>query len=75
MGVTKMKLKTFYWVSQLGMLLGTIVYVNAGNQLAMIDSMGSILSPMLILSLILIGVLPLIIKLSLKRFGAKNKNG
>ena len=40
MGLTQMKAGTFYWVSQLGMLAGTVVYVNAGTQLAKIDSLG-----------------------------------
>ena len=44
MGLTAMKTRTFYWVSQLGMLLGTIVYVNAGTQLAKIDSLKGVLS-------------------------------
>ena len=48
MGLTKMKAFTFYWVSQLGMLAGTLVYVNAGTQLAQIDSLQGILSPGLI---------------------------
>ena len=45
MGLTKIKLTTFYWVSQLGMLAGTIVYINAGTQLAQIDSASGIFSP------------------------------
>ena len=62
MGLTAMKTRTFYWVSQLGMLLGTIVYVNAGTQLAKIDSLKGILSPGLIGSFVLLGVFPLIAK-------------
>ncbi len=58
MGLTPIKLKTFYWVSQLGMLAGTIVYVNAGTQLAQIDSPAGILSPGLILSFVLLALLP-----------------
>jgi uncharacterized membrane protein YdjX (TVP38/TMEM64 family) len=45
MGLTPMKVRTFYWVSQAGMLAGTVVYVNAGTQLAKIDSLSGILSP------------------------------
>lgn len=60
MGLTPIKLKTFYWVSQVGMLAGTIVYVNAGTQLAQIDSASGILSPALIASFVLLGLLPLI---------------
>ncbi len=62
MGLTKMPARTFYWVSQVGMLAGTIVYVNAGTQLAAIDSLGGILSPALIGSFVLLGVFPLIAK-------------
>jgi pyruvate/2-oxoglutarate dehydrogenase complex dihydrolipoamide dehydrogenase (E3) component/uncharacterized membrane protein YdjX (TVP38/TMEM64 family) len=62
MGLTKMKAWTFYWVSQLGMLAGTIVYVNAGTQLAKISSLKGILSPGLIGSFVLLGVFPLVAK-------------
>ncbi|HEU5296958.1 MAG TPA: FAD-dependent oxidoreductase [Burkholderiaceae bacterium] len=62
MGLTRMKTRTFYWVSQLGMLAGTVVYVNAGTQLAKIDSLKGILSPELIGSFVLLGVFPLIAK-------------
>jgi pyruvate/2-oxoglutarate dehydrogenase complex dihydrolipoamide dehydrogenase (E3) component/uncharacterized membrane protein YdjX (TVP38/TMEM64 family) len=62
MGLTKMKAATFYWVSQLGMLAGTVVYVNAGTQLARIDSLRGILSPGLLISFVLLGVFPLIAK-------------
>jgi pyruvate/2-oxoglutarate dehydrogenase complex dihydrolipoamide dehydrogenase (E3) component/uncharacterized membrane protein YdjX (TVP38/TMEM64 family) len=62
MGLTKMKLATYVWVSQLGMLAGTVVYVNAGTQLARIDSARDILSPALLGSFVLLGVFPLIAK-------------
>ncbi|HEY0856851.1 MAG TPA: FAD-dependent oxidoreductase [Albitalea sp.] len=62
MGLTRMRARTFYWVSQLGMLAGTVVYVNAGTQLAKIDSLRGILSPGLIGSFILLGIFPLIAK-------------
>lgn len=62
MGLTRMKAWTFYWVSQLGMLAGTLVYVNAGTQLAKIDSLKGILSPGLIGSFVLLGVFPLVAK-------------
>ncbi|MEK7660917.1 MAG: FAD-dependent oxidoreductase [Pseudomonadota bacterium] len=58
MGLTKLKTWTFYWVSQIGMLLGTIVYVNAGTQLAQLDSMAGILSPNLIISFAILGMFP-----------------
>jgi len=60
MGLTKMKARTFYWVSQVGMLAGTVVFVNAGTQLAQIESLKGILSPGLIGSFVLLGIFPLI---------------
>jgi uncharacterized membrane protein YdjX (TVP38/TMEM64 family) len=66
MGLTRMKTMTFYWVSQLGMLAGTLVYVNAGTQLARIESTGDILSPALIGSFVLLGIFPLLAKKSLE---------
>ncbi|MDD8059461.1 FAD-dependent oxidoreductase [Shewanella metallivivens] len=62
MGVTGFKSWTFYWVSQVGMFLGTFVYVNAGTQLAQIDSLSNILSFNLIVSFALLGLFPLIAK-------------
>jgi pyruvate/2-oxoglutarate dehydrogenase complex dihydrolipoamide dehydrogenase (E3) component/uncharacterized membrane protein YdjX (TVP38/TMEM64 family) len=62
MGLTAMKARTFYFTSQLGMLAGTLVYVNAGTQLARIDSLRGILSPGLIGSFVLLGLFPLIAK-------------
>jgi pyruvate/2-oxoglutarate dehydrogenase complex dihydrolipoamide dehydrogenase (E3) component/uncharacterized membrane protein YdjX (TVP38/TMEM64 family) len=59
-GLTSLKTFTFFWVSQLGMLPGTIVYVFAGTQLARIDSAGDILSPGLIAAFVLLGTLPLL---------------
>ncbi|MBI4996566.1 MAG: FAD-dependent oxidoreductase [Rhodocyclales bacterium] len=61
-GLTAMKARSFYWVSQLGMLAGTVVYVNAGTQLAKIDSLAGIVSPGLLASFALLGVFPLIAK-------------
>ena len=60
LGLTAMKARTFYWVSQLGMLAGTVVYVNAGTQLAGIDSLAGIVSPGLLGSFVLLGIFPLI---------------
>ena len=62
MGLTPIRAWTFYWVSQLGMLAGTIVYVNAGTQLAEISSPAGILSPGLIGAFVLLGIFPLIAK-------------
>ena len=62
MGLTRMRLPTFYLVSQVGMLAGTIVYVNAGTRLAQIESTSDILSPALIGSFVLLGLFPLLAK-------------
>ena len=59
MGVTSIPLRQFYWVSQLGMLAGTVVYVNAGRELARVESLKGILSPGLLLSFALIGIFPI----------------
>jgi pyruvate/2-oxoglutarate dehydrogenase complex dihydrolipoamide dehydrogenase (E3) component len=60
MGLTRMKVWTYYWVSQIGMLAGTAVYVNAGTQLAQLESLQGILSPALLGSFVLLGIFPLI---------------
>jgi len=62
MGLTAIRTRTFYWVSQAGMLLGTIVYVNAGTQLAKITSLSDILSSALVGSFALLGIFPMIAK-------------
>lgn len=62
MGLTKMPLFRFFWVSQLGMLAGTAVYVNAGRELGRINSLSGILSPSLILSFAILGLFPIIMK-------------
>ncbi len=62
MGLTPMRVLTFFFVSQVGMLPGTLVYVNAGTQLGQIESLGGLLSPALIGSFVLLGVFPLIAK-------------
>lgn len=61
-GLTAMKARTFFWVSQIGMLAGTLVYVNAGTQLAKLDSLSGILSPALLGSFVLLGIFPLVAK-------------
>ena len=58
MGLTRLPARTFYWVSQLGMFAGTLVYVNAGTQLASLKSVGGILSPALIASFVLLAIFP-----------------
>lgn len=62
MALTPIRAATFYWVSQIGMLAGTFVYVNAGKELAQLDSLKGIFSPSLIISFSLLGFFPLIAK-------------
>jgi len=62
LGLTNLPLLTFYWVSQVGMLPGTMVYVNAGKELAKIDSLSGILSPALIISFVILGLFPITVK-------------
>ena len=62
MGLTPIRAVTFYWVSQVGMLAATLVYVNAGTQLAQIESLQGVLSPELLFSFILLGLFPLLAK-------------
>ena len=64
-GLTPLRTWTFYWVSQLGMFAGTIVYVNAGTQLGQVESAGDILSPSLIGAFVLLAVLPLLMRWAL----------
>ncbi len=68
MGLTRIRTWTYFWVSQLGMFAATVVYVNAGTQIAKIDSVQSIASPALIGSFVLLGVLPLIVNKVLQFF-------
>ncbi|MCF6291117.1 MAG: TVP38/TMEM64 family protein [Desulfobacterales bacterium] len=62
MGITRMPLFTYYWVSQLGMLPATLVFVNAGRELGRIDSLSGILSPRLIISFVILGLFPVTVK-------------
>jgi len=71
MGLTKMSLRTFYWVSQLGMLPGTMVYINAGKELAKIDSLSGILSPSLLISFAILGLFPITVKKLMKWYRTK----
>ena len=71
MGVTPIKTWTFYWVSQIGMLAGTLVYVNAGTEIARIETLRGILSPGLIVSFTLLGCFPLIAKWVVGRVSAR----
>ena len=70
-GLTPIRTSTFYWVSQLGMLPGTLVYINAGSELAKIEALGDILSPTLIGSFVLLGIFPLLVKKFISIFKAK----
>lgn len=60
MGLVPIRTWTFYWVSQVGMLAGTIVYVNAGTQIARIENVKGLLSPGLILAFAALGILPFV---------------
>ncbi|MCY4143303.1 MAG: VTT domain-containing protein [Gammaproteobacteria bacterium] len=62
MGLTTIKFWSFVWVSQIGMLATTIVFVNAGSQLGQLESLSGILSPTLIVALVLLGIFPLVAK-------------
>ncbi|WP_432736269.1 TVP38/TMEM64 family protein [Maridesulfovibrio sp. FT414] len=62
MGLTSMRLRTFYWISQIGMLPGTMVYVNAGKELGKIDSLSGIAQPGLIISFAILGLFPLAVR-------------
>lgn len=66
MGLTTMRVWTFWWVSLLGMLPGAFVYVNAGTQLARVRSWGDVASPALLVSLALLGLVPLLLRIGLK---------
>lgn len=65
MGLTKIRIATYWWVSQLGMLPATIVYVNAGTELAQISQLSDILSPSLLGAFVLLGLFPWIARIVL----------
>ena len=71
MGLTRMKVGTFYGVSQLGMLAGTLVYVNAGTELGRLQSLRDVLSPALLGSLVLLGIFPLAAKKIVETIAAR----
>lgn len=73
MGLTKMPLRTFYWVSQVGMLAGTAVYVNAGKELAKIDSFSGIISPSLLISFAILGLFPITVKKLVTFYRSKSR--
>jgi len=71
MGVTRMPLRTFVWVSMLGMLPGTFVFVNAGSQIAQLDSVSGVFSMELLFSFALLGIFPLVVKKMLNIYRTK----
>ncbi|MCK5782918.1 MAG: FAD-dependent oxidoreductase [Desulfobacterales bacterium] len=71
MGLTPLKTSLYYVVSQVGMLAGTFVYVNAGTQIGQLESAGGILSPGLLISFALLGIFPLLAKRLLGIFQAR----
>jgi len=71
MGLTPIRARTFYWISQLGMLPGTLVYVNAGTQLGQVDSLRGVLSPGLLGAFVLLGFFPMIARGLLARLRAR----
>lgn len=75
MGLTRMPLASFYWVSQVGMLPATAVFVNAGKELAQVDSLSGILSPGLLASFALLGLFPLIAKRAVGLYKGRRSRG
>ncbi len=73
MGLTDMPVRRFYWVSQLGMLPATAVYVAAGTRVASIHDMRSITSPSLLLTFGLLGLLPLLARVALRRIASMRR--
>jgi len=73
-GLTPMRLFTYYWVSQIGMFPATVVYVNAGKELGQIDSLSGLLSPSLIISFAILGIFPLVMKKVLGLYQAKRRS-
>ncbi len=72
MGLTTLKVRTFYWVSQIGMLAGTLVYVNAGTQLGQLDTLSDILNAQLIAAFILLGIFPWLTSKIITKMKPKN---
>lgn len=65
LGVTRLPLRTFYWVTLFGMLPTTMLFVNAGTQLARVENLHDVLSPRVTGSLVLLGLFPLVAKKAL----------
>ncbi len=75
MGLTRMRLLTFFWVSQVGMLPGTVVYVNAAKELAQIDSLSGIMAPDVLVSFAVLGLFPVTVKKLLSLYKRKFMSG
>ncbi|WP_022661800.1 TVP38/TMEM64 family protein [Paucidesulfovibrio longus] len=75
LGLTRMRLWTFLWVSWLGMLPGTLVFVNAGKELGRLDSASGILSPRLLLSFALLGIFPLVARRIIQWYRRRTGHG
>ncbi len=73
MGLTTIRLTTYYWVSQLGMLPATIVYINAGKELGKINNLSGILAPGLIAAFVMLGLLPIVTKKILSFYTEKKQ--
>jgi pyruvate/2-oxoglutarate dehydrogenase complex dihydrolipoamide dehydrogenase (E3) component/uncharacterized membrane protein YdjX (TVP38/TMEM64 family) len=73
MGLTRLNVRSFFWVSQLGMLPATILYVNAGTQIGQLESLKGILSPQIIGSFVLLGIFPLLARKLLTSYNAKKQ--
>jgi uncharacterized membrane protein YdjX (TVP38/TMEM64 family) len=74
MGLPPIKTLAFYLDSQVGMLPGTFVYVNAGTQIGKLESLKGILSPELIFSFALLGIFPLVAKKIISMIKARKAN-
>ena len=72
MGLTPIRTVTFFWVSQIGMLPATLVYVNAGSELGKVQTFDDIISSSLIISFLLLGIFPLLIKKIVTAIQAKS---
>lgn len=68
MGLTRIPLITYYWVSQIGMLPATMVFVFAGRELGQVESLSGILSPGLIIALVILGIFPIVAKKIMARY-------
>ena len=70
-GVTQVPLRTFFWTGFVGMLPGTVAYVNAGRELGRLESLSGLLEPGVIAALVVLGVLPLCVRWGVRRFARR----